>query len=110
MDCPEGYEDWYIALEPGPWHTHPDLLPSLYMVEEAEAVKLYIQDVLNDKLVIRLLYKDDELNDAGVWNLTRVSLKEVLVQEQRDILTNERVVFRYWSGKQVAEIKPAISD
>ena len=109
MDCPEGFEDWFIALEPGPWHTHPELLQSTYMVEEAEAVELYIHDILNDKLPIRLIYKDDVLIDAGVWCSNHHSLEELIEMERQNILADDRVVFRYWSGKQIAEITPAQS-
>jgi|TARA_R110002072_G_scaffold250384_1_gene409192 hypothetical protein len=109
LDDPEGYEDWFIALEPGPWHTHPELLQSTYMVDVEEAVELYIRDILEDTLPIRLIYKDDVLIDAGVWGSALHSLEELIEMDRQNILDDERIVFRYWSGKQIAEVNPAQS-
>ena len=109
LDDPEGYEDWFIALKPGPWHTHPELLQSTYMVDVEEAVELYIRDILEDTLPIRLIYKDNVLIDAGVWGSALHSLEELIEMDRQNILDDERIVFRYWSGKQIAEVNPAQS-
>ncbi|MBO6513385.1 MAG: hypothetical protein JJ974_05420 [Phycisphaerales bacterium] len=108
-ECPEGYEDWIIALEPGLWHTHPELIDYDFIDDNDESVDFYIQEILSDKLSIKMYYKHDELVDVSVLDLRNTTLDEQLVVEQEKIESSERIVLRSWSGNLIAEVKPADS-
>lgn len=106
---PNGFEDWLIGIEPGGWHTHPDILANVYDTTQQEATERYVDQILNDQQVIALRFVSENLHDAFVVDLVYSSMEEVMESEKKYIEQNERMIFRYWSGKQVAEINPAQS-
>ncbi|MEO1525112.1 MAG: hypothetical protein AAFX06_06730 [Planctomycetota bacterium] len=72
------------------WHTHADTLASILNLPKPQAVRSYVDDVLNDRAVIAMQYIDGELRDIWISKDPAGDLKYCH--------PNERVDFRYWSG------------
>jgi len=102
----DGFEDWIVGIEPGAWHTHPDILANRYDTTHEDATELYLEQILNDKLLLRLCYVAGELQDVCVVNLAYSTLEEEVAKEKQYISANERLVYRYWSGDIVSEVLP----
>ena len=71
-------------------HTHPGILARLSSQSKEDAVRSYLEDILNDRRVIALLWEDDTLID--VW------VSEDPAGDQSYPQGNERLELRYWSG------------
>jgi hypothetical protein len=74
-----------------PWHTHADILASMSGRSEDEAVRAYVDTVLDDSAVIAILSVDGVVSD--VW------ITDDPESERQYIEPNENLQFRYWSGR-----------
>lgn len=100
----DGPEDWAIGVEPGPSHTHADILANTDELPEDEAVQQYIEHILNDKSILCLTYKHNLLLNAGPLDLTYSSFQEELESQQKYLQPDEHLVFRYWSGEIIQQL------
>jgi hypothetical protein len=75
-----------------PWHTHADILSCTMNLAEPDAVRAFVDELLKDHSVICLRYVDDTLTDVWISDDPRGDL--------RYCQPNERIEFRYWSGRQ----------
>jgi hypothetical protein len=74
-------------------HTHADILASLYGLPETEAVRNYIDDILEDRTVIAVSRIDDGIRD--IW------VSDAPVSELSYKPSEETIEFRYWSGRRL---------
>jgi hypothetical protein len=84
-------DDVALGFDGFPWHTHADILASLSGLEEAEAVRRYVDDLLDDKSVIALWGVPGEVQD--VW------ISEEPAREADYPLEGEVIELRHWSGR-----------
>lgn len=82
--------DVAIGFRDFPWHTHADILASIRSLPERDAVRSFVDEILNDDALIAMRYIDDVLVDIWISDDPRGDL--------RYCEPNERFVFRYWSG------------
>lgn len=83
--------DVAIGFRGYPWHTHADILASISSMNETDAVRQFIDDVLNDRSLIAVQIIDDVILD--VW-ITGDPANDVKYKQ-----SNEEIQFRYWSGR-----------
>jgi hypothetical protein len=86
---PDG--DVALGFDGFPWHTHADILASLSGLEQAEAIRRYVEDLLNDKSVIALWGVPGEVRD--VW------ITEGPARDAAYPTDGEVIALRYWSGR-----------
>lgn len=91
VDC-LGDGDVAIGFRGFAWHTHADILSFTMKLAEPDAVRAFVDELLNDRSVISLRYVDGTLTDVWVSDDPR--------SELRYCQPNERIEFRYWSGRQ----------
>ena len=84
-----------IGFRGYPWHTHADILASLTGFSAEDAVRAYMDDLLNDRAIIAVQSFDDVVKD--VW-ITEDPAADLRYQEPD---TAPR--FRYGSGREYAE-------
>jgi hypothetical protein len=61
---PDG--DLVLSFDGYPWHTHADILAVLSGLDQSEAVRLYVVDLLNDESAIALWGIPGEVRDVWV--------------------------------------------
>ena len=83
--------DVAIGFRGYPWHTHADILASISAMNETDAVRQFIDDVLNDRSLIAVQIIDNAIRD--VW-ITDDPANECKYKQ-----SNEELQFRYWSGR-----------
>ena len=83
-DCAIGFRGY-------PWHTHADILASMKSMNETQAVRQFVDDVLSDRALIAVQFIDGNMHD--VW-ITDDPAKDC-EHKQAD----EEIQFRYWSGR-----------
>ena len=86
-----GGGDYLIGFRGLHWHTHADILASMRGGTEADAVNAFVDDLLSDRSVIAVEYRDGALRDAWV---SGDPAKEGLYREE-----GETIELRYWSGR-----------
>jgi len=72
------------------WHTHADLLRGTYGATEQEAVVRFVEELLNDRMVVALTRIGGVIQD--VW------VTDDPASELRYKPEEEDIEFRYWSG------------
>jgi hypothetical protein len=82
--------DTTLGFEGFAWHTHADLLACRSELPEAEAVRDFINDVLEDRAVIAVSRIGNAICD--VW------ITDDPTYELRYKPDEETIEFRYWSG------------
>ncbi|MCS7468295.1 hypothetical protein NZK35_16710 [Stieleria sp. ICT_E10.1] len=83
--------DVAIGFRGYPWHTHADILASITSMNETDAVRQFIDDVLNDRSLIAVQIIDDAIQD--VW------ITDDPAKDRKYKQPNEDLQFRYWSGR-----------
>jgi hypothetical protein len=73
------------------WHTHSDLLAVSYGVSEQTAVARFVEDLLNDRVIIVVSRVAGSIRD--VW-VTDDPASELLYKTEE-----EDIEFRFWSGR-----------
>ena len=75
------------------WHTHADVLAAATGVSKSkeQAVRQFIDDLLNDGMIIVVSRVDGTVKDAWVTDDPGKEMKYVQPQETLE--------FRYWSGR-----------
>jgi len=86
---PDG--DLALGFDGFPWHTHADILASLSGLEQAKAVRRYVDDLLDDKSVMALWGVPGEVRD--VW------VSEEPARDAEYPIEGEVIELRYWSGR-----------
>ncbi len=89
--CRAADGDTAIGFASFPWHTHADILASSSGPGEPEAIRRFIDDVLNDRAIIAVSRTNGVAKD--VW------VTEVPASELRYQRGDETIEFRYWSGE-----------
>ena len=88
----ESYEDGNvrISFRNYPWHTYANILANIGACSESEAVRAFVNDVLNDHSLIAMQFIDHIIRDIWISGdpLTDCRYKQA----------NETLRFRYWSG------------
>ncbi|MFN9364013.1 MAG: hypothetical protein ACK6CE_04325 [Planctomycetota bacterium] len=84
--------DVAIGFRGYPWHTHADILASINSMNETDAVRRFIDDVLNDRSLIAMQVIDDAIHD--VW------ITDDPANDRKYMQPNEQIHFRYWSGRE----------
>jgi hypothetical protein len=74
------------------WHTHADILASMWSTNETDAVRQFVDDVLSDRSLIAVQIIDGKTHD--VW-ITNDPAEDCKYQQ-----SNEKIRFRYWSGRE----------
>jgi len=87
-----GNGDYGIGFRGFPWHTHADILATIRSRSETDAVRQFIDDVLNDRSLIAIQIIDGKMHD--VW-ITVDPANDCKYQP-----SNEQIQFRYWSGRE----------
>jgi hypothetical protein len=85
--------DTAIGFEGFPWHTHADTLATLSGLSEQDAIRRFIDDVLDDRSIIVVSRVEGAAGE--VW------ITDDPATELRHQSGNETIEFRYWSGKPV---------
>lgn len=86
-------DDVQLGFEGLPWHTHGDILAQLTGLPVQAAADRFVEQLLNDQLVIALLHLDGALVDA--W-ISEDPGKDALYAQSEEVLE-----FRYWSGSRL---------
>ncbi len=87
--------DLLLGFDGFAWHTHADILASLSGLPESEAVRRFVDDLLNDRAVIVLWGVPGEVRD--VW------VSEEPARDADYPLEGESIELRYWSGRPWAD-------
>jgi len=82
---PEGRDDWIISIEPGPWHTHPDLVDT----------DAFIADILKDRTILAVFHRSDDIE--SIQPLSE-SIESHIEREQSLLQAGEITIYRSWSG------------
>ena len=85
-------QDVSLGFEGFPWHTHADVLASVFGTSEELAVKRFVRDLLSDRSILAVSRIGGTIRD--VW---------ITADPQSDLRYNsdeEVLEFRYWSGEQ----------
>ena len=86
---PEG--DLSLGFDGYSWHTHADILAALSGLDQAEAVRQYVADLLGDESVIALWGIPGEVRD--VW------ISDDPARNASYPIQGEVIELRYWSGR-----------
>jgi hypothetical protein len=84
--------DVAIGFHGYPWHTHADILASTDSMDETDAVRQFIDNVLNDRSLIAVQLIDGHIHD--VW------ITDDPANDRKYRQSNEEIQFRYWSGRR----------
>lgn len=87
----EASGDLSLGFDRFPWHTHADILASLSGLPESEAVRQFVDDLINDRAVIALWGVPGEVRD--VW------VSDEPARDAAYPLEGETIELRYWSGR-----------
>jgi hypothetical protein len=83
--------DLAVGFDGFQWHTHADLLASFSGLSEAEAVRRFVDDLLQDRSVIAVRRTAAEVRD--VW------ISDEPEDDAADPIEGETIELRYWSGR-----------
>ena len=86
---PDG--DLALGFDGYPWHTHADILAELSGLVQSEAVRRYVDGLLNDESAIALWGIPGEVRD--VW------VSEDPARDAAYPIEGEVIELRYWSGR-----------
>jgi hypothetical protein len=86
---PDG--DLALGFDGYEWHTHADILARLSGLDQTEAVRRFVDDLLSDRAVIVLWGVPGEVRD--VWVSADPALDKDYATER------ETIELRYWSGR-----------
>lgn len=89
-----------LGFENFAWHTHGDLLAEENQ-SPTDATKIFIDDLVKDKILIMTSYVDGEIKDISVTDDPEGELK--YKQE------NEELEFRFWSGNAIYKNQQILS-
>jgi hypothetical protein len=73
------------------WHTHADLLASLFETDEQEAIARFVDNLVNDRSVIVQHFVNGIVSDT--W------ITDDPVSEGTDLIDGEQYHLRFWSGR-----------
>jgi hypothetical protein len=83
--------DRVVGFEGYSWHTHGDILASLYGLDAEAAIEKFIQEIISGELVIAILSKGEDIVD--IW---------VSDDPQNETLSlGEAIQFRLWDSEEV---------
>jgi hypothetical protein len=82
--------DLALGFEGYPWHTHGDILAAVSGLPISEAVKQFIEALLNGEAVVAVASVDGVVQD--VWIADRP------IEPDRYKPENETIVYRLWDG------------
>jgi len=66
-------------------------------------MRQYLDDILHDRYFLRLQYFGSKLYDARVIDDQEADVGHLMIVDQAELYTGERVVYRYWSGRVVGQ-------
>jgi hypothetical protein len=92
--------DISIGFENFVWHTHGDLLAGSYGLGETEAIRQFVDAILNDELPVIIQKRDGKFSD--IW-ITQDPPADALEDLRQYGEPNETLEIRFWSGKAVNE-------
>jgi hypothetical protein len=93
--CADDDGDTALGFEGFAWHTHADILASLSGLSQPEAVRRFVNDILDDRAVIAVSRIGAAIHD--VW------VTEIPASELKYKPDDETIEFRYWSGRCASE-------
>ena len=93
-------EDVSLGFENFAWHTHGDMLAAENQSPK-DTAKVFIDDLLHDKILIMVIQVDAEVKDVSVTNDPESELKYKL--------ENEELEFRFWSGNAIYKNQQILS-
>jgi hypothetical protein len=85
--------DTTLGFEEFAWHTHADLLASAMGVPQNQAVRRFVDDLIEGRTIIAIRSIGGEMRDAWITDDPHADLKY-----KPD---NEAVTFRLWDGSPV---------
>lgn len=85
--------DYCLGFDGYSWHTHADILASSSGIDEADAVRQFVDDLVSGRAIIGISRVGGEIRD--VW------VADELVPDKYKP-DDETIEFRYWDGKPVA--------
>ncbi len=93
------YEDHdiMVGFDGYPWHSHLESLQEDIFLKHGEkltkeeSLERFMQDILNDKTLLAISFINDQIQD--VWPT------DDPVQELKYKTEEEKIIFRFWSGK-----------
>lgn len=91
--------DIAVGFEGLMWHTHGDILSHLPGLSESDAIREFVDNLLQDRTLIALKLIDGELDDAYPTE----SITEELEALTKYGDQNEQIKFRVWSGKELTD-------
>jgi hypothetical protein len=83
--------DLSLGFDGFPWHTHADILASLSGLPQAEAVRRFVDDLLNDRSLVALWGVPGKVRD--VW-VTEDPARDAVYP-----IEGETIELRYWSRR-----------
>ena len=89
--CREDDGDTAIGFEGFDWHTHTDLLASSWGLSEPDALRRFVDEVLDDRAIIAVSRARGEVRD--VW------ITDDPDSDLRYKTADETIEFRHWSAK-----------
>ena len=90
---PQGFDDWIIALSPGPWHTHPD-------PDDPETnTSTIITNILQDRTPLALWHKDNQLVEVRALDLQWETVESQLKKFNENPIPSFTLTHRLWSGQ-----------
>lgn len=86
--------DIMIGFEGLPWHTHGDILSELSGLSQSDAIREFVDQLIQDRQLICVSTIDEAIRDA--WPVEKPYADPYKPAE-------ESMTFRYWSGRGVSE-------
>ena len=84
--------DQLIGFHGFDWQVQASVLSEVTGLPVAQARQEFIDEVLNDNLLVAVLYQHEEIGD--IW------VTEDPEMDQSLLKPHEKLIFRYWSGKR----------
>lgn len=81
-----------LGFEGVPSHTHGDMLAEHYGVSEDEAIRVHLDALLNNRLVIAIATVDGRTRD--IWTTDKI-------EHDKYKPANEIITYRHWNGTVV---------
>lgn len=89
---PDGHDDWIIALEPGPWHTHPTDLNN---------TDSFITAILNDETKLALYKRNNQVLETVPITTSAWEYEDT---HRPSMQSGDRIIYRTWSGGLIDEV------
>jgi hypothetical protein len=100
VTSPDG--DVTIGFAGCPAHTHGSILADLFQCDEAEAVRRFVSDIVQSRVVIAIWRTGGQLKDIWLPEHEGQTLRDEIARLARHGEPRDTIEFRLWDGTKIA--------